>query len=141
MPKITINLAGTGPVPPGEYIVEAERMTLRDKNDGESQYLHIALRIVGGQHDGEPLDTIASLRPDMVQMLGRTLCALGVEDREVEIDYEEELVRKTSWGNEYERVVTEPDVVGKRALAVVAHREVGSQTYARVRTLKAMPDA
>lgn len=64
----------------------------------------------------------------MVQLLGRTLTALGIEDREVEIETSE---------NE-DGLVLPPDFVGKRAMAVVVHREVGSQTYAKVRTLKAV---
>jgi len=131
MPKITINLAETGLVPAGEYTVEVQRVTLRDKIDGDSQYLHFDLAVAGGQHDGERLDTIASLRPDMVQLLGRTLAALGIEPGEVEIETSED----------EDGLVLSPDFVGKRAIAVVTHKQVGSQTYARVRTLKAMPKA
>ena len=71
MTKIKINLAGAGLVPPGEYPVKVQRATLRDKIDGDSQYLHFDLTVVGGQYDGQALDTIASLRPDSARSRSR----------------------------------------------------------------------
>jgi hypothetical protein len=97
--------------------------------DGSNQYLRFDLVVVGGQHEGARVDTVASLRPDMLSMLGRTLVALGVEGKEIEIETKVDEMGET--------VVVEPDLVGTRAVASVIHREVGSQTYVRVRDLKA----
>lgn len=131
--KITLNLSPSRAVPPGDYLVEVARVTLRDKNDGSSQYLHFDLTIVEGRHEGEALDTIASLRPEMAQLLPRTFAAFGIDGPEIEIDYDEEVVKRTSWGDEVERVVTKPDMTGKRVVASVVHREVGDEIYPRVR--------
>ena len=128
MGRTTINFASIGLVPPGEYLVEVERVLQREKIDGSNEYLLWELRVVDRD---ERLEMISSLRPNMLPMLQRTLAALGVEQQA--IDFVDE-------SDGYDRVVVEPDFTGKQALACVDHRRVGDQTYVRVRSLRA-PDA
>lgn len=133
MAKFSLNLAGSGVVPPGEHEVEVQRVTLREKIDGSSLYLRLDLTVVSGDTDGGTLDCVASLRPDLRHMLAQQLAALGVDASEVEIETETD----TS-GDE---IVVSPDLVGRRATATVAHHESGGQTYARVRRLRAIGGA
>lgn len=139
MGRITIDMSGSSIVPPGDYLVEVQHVTLCDKNDGSSQFLRVDLLAVDGAHVEARFDTVISLHPDYAGLAMPMLEALGVElNGSLEIDYEEVLCKKSKWGDEYERVVKEPDLLDRRAVASVIHREFGDQTYVRVRRLKAV---
>lgn len=130
MGRITLNLADVGLVPRGEHQIVVQRVTLHDKIDGTSQYLRFDLVVIGGKADGQTLDSIASLRPDLRRMLAQQFAALGVDATEVEIETETD-----DAGIE---VVVSPNLVGRRAVATVIHHERGGQMYARVQRLRAV---
>ncbi len=127
MARFSLNLAAAGIVPAGQHVVEVQRVTLREKIDGTSQYLRLDLSVVGGTAAGLTLDCVASLRPDLRPMLAQQLAALGVDAEEVEIETE---VDETG-----DEVVVSPNLVGLHAGALVAHVDRGGQTYCRVKRL------
>jgi hypothetical protein len=117
-------------VPEGDYLVEVDEVSLENSRQG-SQYLSLLLQIVEGQHEGRNLWAIGSLRPEMLHLLRQTFVALGIDDEEVTIEVEVE--RRSGRPHV---VVTEPDFVGRRAIASVVHDEWEGELRPKVRRLR-----
>jgi hypothetical protein len=140
--RITINLA------PDEVIVregtyrvwvadvevrltKGEFVPLKDTTPStETLYLSWRLQIAEGDHKGQMVWMVSSLKEGMRRHLRSTFAAVGVDvDGEVAIDWESDrdLLKGTP--------LTSPDLVGREALAVVVHDEWEGEPRAKARRL------
>ncbi len=100
------------PVPPGEYNCEVEAVEVRQSDEeGSFPYMSIQLRIVDGDHVERRLWYNASAAPKAIGFTKRVMRSFGVDtSQNFKVQYDDD------------GTVSEPDLIGKSALAKVARR-------------------
>src|SRR6476469_5174476 len=126
MSGIRVNFAevegGFEPVPEGNYEVVVERVEVRDSKSSDHDYLNWELKILDEEYEDQRLWMITSLSPKAMFRLKDVFLALGViegDEEDFNIDWDDDV----EIGQKEGPLLTEPEVEGLNAIAVV-HNEV-----------------
>lgn len=122
------------PVPEGRYEVIIERVEVRESKSSDHDYLNWEMKITDEDYEDQRLWMITSLSPKAMFRLKDTLVAIGAidgdeEDFELEWDEDVDITPKEG------PVLTNPDVEGMAAVAVVFNEMYEGKEQNRVKEL------
>jgi hypothetical protein len=114
----------------GEYPVLIEKAEYREpQTDDKYPYINLELTVIEGEAKGRKLWMILSFSPKALWRMKDVFENLGLYEDEVEVDYDEETM-----------LVTEPELAGLPALAVVSQRTYEGRTQNQVDALLSPDD-
>lgn len=114
----------------GEYPVVIEKAEFRpSQQEGKFPYINLELTITDEAHKGRKLWMILSFSPKALWRMKDVFANLGIYSDAMEVDYDEDTM-----------MVTEPEIVGLPAIAVVTHREWEGRTQTQVDALISSDD-
>ena len=137
MGKTKVNFAevkGFEAVPEDEYSVVIKNAEYREASEeGKYDYINLTLEITEGEHKGQNIWSIWSFSPKALWRMKDDLVALEVvgPDDELDFDYDEDA----------DNILTEPEIIGLPATAVVTQREYEGRTSNQVESLTAVASA
>lgn len=122
------------PLPEGEYEVIIDRVEVRESNSSDNDYLNWELVVQDEEFEDRRLWMITSLSERALFRLKDVLLALDVieEDEEVEIEWADDVDITPKEGP----IVTNPDVSGLPAVAVVTNEVYDGRERNRVNDLR-----
>lgn len=124
------------PLPEGEYEVIIDRVEVRESKSSDNDYLNWEMTVQDDEYEDRKLWMITSLSPRALFRLKDVLLALEVidENEELDIEWDEDVDVTPKEGP----IVTNPDVSGLAAIAVVTNETYDGRERNRVNDLIAV---